>query len=324
MKVALFGASGKIGRRALALLRERGAQVSALVHRTPLPPAEAAGVRVVTGSITDAAAVDETVAGADVVLQMATTKEDPESFFEVSIKGTFHVLEACRRHRPRQFILLGGDAAMGIWFYPHPRPITETDPKIAYPGYYAFSKVMEETMTEQYRHQYGLATTILRSSWVFEDDDLLNHFSLLKNVNPAEKGHGFGEPSEATLELVRQGREHLPILLDREGNPLKRHIVHIDDVIHALDRMIDQPAAFNEDFNIAAPAAFDYHEAAACLAEKTDLPTVEIPCPDYHGFEIDISKARERIGYAPKNDFATMADRAIAWRKQHGSANAPR
>ena len=39
MKVALFGASGKIGTRALALLRERGHEVRALIHRTPLPEA---------------------------------------------------------------------------------------------------------------------------------------------------------------------------------------------------------------------------------------------------------------------------------------------
>ncbi|MCB1062611.1 MAG: NAD(P)-dependent oxidoreductase [Verrucomicrobiae bacterium] len=316
MKVALFGASGKIGTRALALLRERGHEVRALIHRTPLPEAFATEVETVPGSVTDTKSVDAMVSGADIVLMMATTKEDPATFFDVSIKGTFQILEACRRHRPRQVILLGGDAAQGIWFYPHPQPISETDPKIAYPGYYAFSKVMEETMAEQYRHQYGLATTILRSSWVFDGDDLLNHFSLLKNVDPAEKGHGFGEPSEATLDLVRAGEEHLPILLDRDGEPLHRHIVHIDDVIHALDRMIANPAAFNEDFNIAAPAAFDYRTAANCLAEKTGLPTIEIPCPDYHGFEIDISKARERIGYDPQNDFATMADRAIAFRKK--------
>lgn len=316
MKAALFGASGKIGRRALALLKERGIPARALIHRQNLPEDLASGVEIVRGSVTDHDVVDATVEGADIVLQMATAKEDPATFFDVSIKGTFHTLEACRRHRPRQFILLGGDAAMGIWFYPHPRPISETDPKIAYPGYYAFSKVIEETMTEQYRHQYGLAATILRSSWVFDQDDLLNHFSLLHNVNPSEKGHGFGEPADETLDMARQGREHLPILLDRDGIPLRRHIVHIDDVMHALDLMLDHPAALNEDFNIAGPAAFDYRSAAAYLAGKTGLPTVEIPCPDYHSFEIDISKAKETLGYAPKNDFAAMADRAIEWRAQ--------
>ena len=44
--------------------------------------------------------------------------------------------------RIRQFLLFGGDAAMGIWFYPQPIPIDEITPD-GLPGYYAFSKVME-------------------------------------------------------------------------------------------------------------------------------------------------------------------------------------
>ena len=48
------------------------------------------------GSITDAKAVDDTVRGADIVVQLATTKEDADTFFDVSIRGTFNVLEACR------------------------------------------------------------------------------------------------------------------------------------------------------------------------------------------------------------------------------------
>jgi len=83
-----------------------------------------------------------------------------------------------------------GYAALGIWFYPQPIPLDENHPLTAYPGYYAFSKVMEETMAAQYSVQYGVPITVLRSSWVFEGSDLLNHFSLLRNVNPAEPGHG--------------------------------------------------------------------------------------------------------------------------------------
>lgn len=314
MIVALFGASGKIGRRAIPLLRDSGAEVRALIHRTPLPDDLAEGVETRRGSVNDAKAVDALVAGADIVLQMATTKEDPDTFFDVSIRGTWEILDACRRHRPSQFLLLGGDAARGIWFSPHPEPIRETDPAVAYPGNYAFSKVIEETMTEQYHHQYGLGTTILRSSWVFDGDDLLRHFSLLENVDPAEPGHGFGPVPEHVLALVREGREHIPVLVDAEGSPLTRHIVHIDDVIQGLRLMIDNPDALGEDFNIAAPAPFDYRTAAEELSAKLGFPTIEIPCPDYHGFSIDISKAREVLGYAPENDFSRMADRAIAAR----------
>lgn len=311
--VAIFGASGKLGRHALALLARRGMTVRAMVHRTPV---NGGNVTSIQGSITDAKAVEETVRGADIVVQLATTKEDAETFFEVSVRGTFHILEACRRQGVKQFILFGGDAAQGIWFYPQPIPIDENHPLTAYPGYYAFSKVMEETMAAQYAVQYGVPVTVLRSSWVFEEDDLLHHFSLLKNVRPSEPGHGFGDVGEEAHALVRAGEERIPILLDAAGAPLRRHIVHVDDVMHAFDRMLGNPSAFGQSFNIAGPSAFDYRVAAEYLAKKTGVPVIELGCPKYHPFEINITRARTVLGYAPENDFYRMADRAIAARER--------
>lgn len=309
---AIFGASGKLGRHALAVLERRGIAARVLVHRTPVEGAEVSCVR---GSITDAKAVEETVRGSDIVVQLATTKEDADTFFDVSVRGTFNILEACRRQGVKQFILFGGDAAQGIWFYPQPVPIDENHPLTAYPGYYAFSKVMEETMAAQYAVQYGVPVTVLRSSWVFEGDDLLNHFSLLNNVNPAEPGHGFGEVSDDILALVRAKQERIPILTDARGAPLRRHIVHVDDVMQAFDRMIGNPSALGQTFNIAGPSAFDYRVAAEYLSKRLDVPVIEIPNPQYHPFEINITRARSVLGYAPENDFFRMADRAIEERK---------
>ncbi len=305
---AVFGASGKLGRRVIAALQGRGIAVRGLVHRTPI---DGTNVISIPGSITDPAAVNAVVEGADFVIQLATAKEDASTFFDVSLRGTFNVLEACRRQKIRQLILVGGDAAFGIWFFPQPIPIDENHPKMAYPGYYAFSKVMEETMAEQYAIQYGVPITILRSSWVFEGADLLQHFSLLHNVRPAEPGHGFGEISEETLRLVRARQERIPILTDAQGVPLRRHIVHVDDVMQAFDRMLDSPSAIGQSFNIAGPAAFDYRVAADYLSRQLNIPTVELRCPDYHPFEINITRARSVLGYAPENDFFRMADRAI-------------
>ncbi len=307
--VAVFGASGKLGRQALGVLKQRGCPVRALVHRTPV--ADAASVQ---GDIADARAVEEVVKGADIVVQLATTKEDSATFFDVSVRGTFHILEACRRHGVRQFILFGGDAACGIWFYPQPIPIDENHPRAAYPGYYAFSKVMEEAMAEQYGIQYGVPVTVLRASWVFEGEDLLHHFSLLRNVNPAEPGHGFGEVTGEVLALVRAGEERIPILTDVRGTPLRRHIVHVDDVMQAFDRALDNPSALGQTFHIAAPSAFDYGVAADYLSQRLGIPTVEISSPRYHPFEINITRARTVLGYSPENDFFRMADRAIAAR----------
>ena len=309
--VAVFGGSGKIGRRVLRVLERRGLAIRALVHHAPV---ESMDLTAVSGSVTDPEAVAQVVKGADAVVQLATTKEDPATFFDVSLRGTFNILEACRKEPVKQFILLGGDAAFGIWFYPQPIPIDENHPRAAYPGYYAFSKVLEEVMTEQYAVQYGLPYSILRSSWVFEGDGLLHHFSLLENVDPAEKGHGFGDVGEEILALVRAGQERVPILVDRDGVPFRRHIVHIDDVMQAFDKMLGNESALGQSFNIAAPAPFDYRVAAEYLSQKLGIPTVEIRCPQYHSFEINITRARTVLGYAPENDFFRMADRAIAAR----------
>jgi len=256
------------------------------------------------------------VAGADVVVQLATTKEDPETFFDVSVRGTLNALEACRGEDIKQFILLGGDAAFGIWFYPQPIPIDENHKLMAYPGYYAFTKVMEEVMVEQYSIQYGIPYSILRSSWVFEGDDLLTHFSLLDNVNPAEPGHGFGEVAPEIMALVEAGEERVAVQVDEAGRPYHRHIVHIDDVVQAFGKIIGNPTALGHSFNIAGPSAFDYQVAGDYLSECTGVPTIDIVCPGYHSFEINITKARTMLGYAPENDIFRMIDRALQHREQ--------
>jgi nucleoside-diphosphate-sugar epimerase len=309
---AVFGASGKLGRHVLKVLSSRGISVRALVHRTPIVDHN---VECIYGDIADISAVRETIRGADAVVHLATTKEDSETFFDVSLRGTWNILEACCDSAVQQVLLFGGDAAFGIWFYPQPIPIDENHSLTAYPGYYAFSKVMEETMARQYSIQYNVPVSILRASWVFQDDDLLQHFSLLENVNPAEPGHGFGEVPENILQLARDGEERIPILTDEKGIALNRHIVHVDDVMQAFDKMLGNDAAINENFNIAAPAAFNYRVAAEYLSCKMNVPTVEIPCK-YFGFEININRARSILSYAPENNFFTMADRAIEFRRQ--------
>ncbi len=124
--VLVTGASGKLGSAIAQALVGAGYRVRALQHRSPV---RVEGVEVWPGSVTDAAAVHAAVDGMDAVCQLATTKEDGATFFDVSVRGTLHLLEACRDSgHVRQFLLSGGDAAMGIWFYPQPLPINETMP----------------------------------------------------------------------------------------------------------------------------------------------------------------------------------------------------
>lgn len=310
--LAVFGGSGKLGQALIAHFLSKGLTVRAMVHKTPLP--EAPGLQSISGDVRSLADVKNVLDGCDGVLCLATTKEDPDTFFEVSLKGTFNILEAARETQPKQLLLAGGDAACGIWFYPHPEPIDEQHPLMAYPGYYAFSKVMEEVMFNQYFIQYKVPTSILRMSWIFEKVDILNHLSL-RNLNPAEKGHGWDEYLTDDLRaVIAAGENRVPILVNQDGVPYTRHIVHLEDVVQAFDKAVGNPAALGETFNIAAPAAFRYDRAAAYLSEKIGLPTCTITAAGYHSFEINVNKAKAVLGYEPQYDIYGIIDKALEYR----------
>jgi len=312
-KLAVFGGSGKLGQALINHFLSQGLSIRAMVHRTSLP--EAKGLESVAGDIRKVDNVRQVMAGCDGVLCLATTKEDPETFFDVSLKGTFNVLEAARDADIKQLILAGGDAACGIWFYPHAGPIDETHPLMAYPGYYAFSKVMEEVMFGQYNIQYALPTTVLRMSWIFEKADILNHLSL-RNLNPAEKGHGWDEYLTDELRaMLNRGENRVPILVNDKEQPYTRHIVHLNDVVQAFDRALGNPASLGETFNIAAPAAFQYDKAADYLAAKTGMKTATITASGYHSFEINIGKARKVLGYDPQYDIYKIIDAGLEWQE---------
>ncbi|MDB5175791.1 MAG: putative NADH-flavin reductase [Candidatus Saccharibacteria bacterium] len=67
MKVTVFGSAGKLGSEIVSLLLHDGHAVVAFVHRNN-PYAATAGVKVVKGSITDIAAVEDAIAGSDAVI----------------------------------------------------------------------------------------------------------------------------------------------------------------------------------------------------------------------------------------------------------------
>ena len=63
------------------------------------------------------------MAGVTHVVHLATVKETPGLVMDVTVKGLFLLLEAARESPPfKQFMLIGGDAGMGHFFYDHPTP----------------------------------------------------------------------------------------------------------------------------------------------------------------------------------------------------------
>jgi UDP-glucose 4-epimerase len=315
-RILVTGATGKVGRafidRFLADPGFSAFTVRALCHNRTLEAGER--LEVVKGSLEHRQVASDAVREVTHVLHLATSKETPESVMDVAVKGIFWLLEACRSSPSfEQFILIGGDNSVGHFVYPHPVPVTETQKHTAYAGCYALSKVLDEVILEQYYIQYGLAGCCLRASWIMEKDDFRYQLSFGEDV--------FGGPrwrnlvgAERAEELVQLGA--VPVMLDPQGEPVKRNFVHVDDLIAAILRAIDHPKAHQQTFNICMDEPVDYGELAAYLAESRGLPSVRIPTP-YHSTWLDNTKAKFLLGWRPRYDLKEMAD--AAWDYKRGA-----
>jgi UDP-glucose 4-epimerase len=313
-RILITGATGKVGQTFIKRLLDDRAYdrftLRALVHQRALPGNER--LEIVRGSIEDRQTVENALDGVSHVVHLATCKETPDQIMDVAVKGLFWLLESCRTSPTfRQFILIGGDAGVGHFVYPHPIPVTETQKHSAYPGCYALSKVLEEVMLEQYYIQYQLNGCCLRAPWIMEKDDFKAQLSFGEDV--------FGGPRWRDLVGAQQAEGYvrtqtIPVMLDPDGKPVKRNFVHVEDLVSAILLALDHPSARQQTFNICMDEPVDYGELAAYLAASRGLSSVEIRTP-YHSTWLDNTKAKFLLGWRPTYDLKKMVDAAWEYRR---------
>ena len=311
--ILVTGGSGKIGRSVIPELIDAGYRLRAM--QLPDEPVEVNGVETITGTLSDEKLVEKAIEDMDAIIHLANVKENRDTFMDVNVKGTFYLLDAAMRcGHIKQFIQAGSDARAGIYYYPQPIPITESHRHSGYPSYYPLSKVLEETMVEQYIIMYNLTATALRFSWVHDEDDIIAHATL--------KEPNFGVPvwrelvtTEEQKAYFENNQDAVACMLNSDGSPSIRHIVGIKDVVQSIMLAIDNPITIGEAFNVSGPAPFSYKVMADYMAEKLDLPVVEFTNPEFHNFCIDLSKSRCVLGYNPEYDIFKIVDDAVAFRK---------
>jgi UDP-glucose 4-epimerase len=319
-RVLITGATGKVGTALIKRMLSEKAFSSVIIralchHREPEPNER---IEIVHGSIEHVETVEKALDGVTHVIHLATCKETPDQIMDVAVKGLFWLLETCRVSPTfQQFILIGGDAAIGHFVYPHPIPVTETQKHSAYEGCYALSKVLEEAMLEQYYIQYGMNGCCLRAPWIMEKDDFKYQLSFGEDV--------FGGPRWRELVGAQQADSYIqagtiPVMLDPDGVAVKRNFVHVDDLVSAILLSLDHPKARQQTFNISMDEPVDYGEMARYLMESRKLPSVGIKT-GYHSTWLDNTKAKFLLGWRPEVDMQKMID--LAWNYKR-AANDPR
>ena len=313
-RILVTGATGKVGshfiRRVLSAEDTRDTTIRALCHNRSLEPRD--HLEIFKGDISDREVVRAAMSGITHVVHCATCKETEESVIDVTVKGLFWLLEECRLSKSfRQFILIGGDAAVGHFFYPHPNPVTEKQKPSAYPGCYALSKVLEEVMLEQYFVQYDLSGCCLRAPWIMEKDDFKFTLSFGDDVFGGPRWKDFVDP--ATAKGYHESGT-VPLMLDPNGDPLKRNFVHVSDLVEAIILALDHTKAQRQTFNICMDEPVDYRQVADYLLQSRGIRSVEIKTP-YWSTWLDNTKAKFLLGWRPAYDLQRLIDEAWSYQR---------
>jgi nucleoside-diphosphate-sugar epimerase len=313
-RILVTGATGKVGShfidRILHSESHRDTTIRALLHNRSLEPQER--LEQIRGNISDREVVRAAMQGITHVVHCSTCKETPDNVIDVTVKGLFWLLEGCRTSNSfQQIIVIGGDASLGHFFYSHPVPVTEQQKHSAYPGCYALSKVLEEVMLEQYFIQYNIAGCCLRAPWIMEKDDFKYSLSFGEDV--------FGGPRWRELVGAQRADEYLknntvPLMLDPEGQPIKRNFVHVSDLVDSMILALDHPKAKQQTFNICMDEPVDYRQVAEYLRETRGFPSVEIRTP-YWSTWLDNSKAKFLLGWRPRYDLHRLIDAAWSYQR---------
>jgi len=172
-KVFVTGGSGFVGRELLGELRRRGVSARALA-RSPAAQkvVRELGAEPVAGDLDDVAAMEQGMAGCDVVVHAAAWVKDtgPRAEFErANVQGTRNVLTAARAAGVKRFVHVGTEAVLADG-----RPIVRADEEVSYParpaGLYPETKGAAERLVREASRD-GFAAMAVRPRFIWGKGD---------------------------------------------------------------------------------------------------------------------------------------------------------
>ena len=180
-RVLVTGATGFIGGQLVARLAiDGGAEVRALVRSfDSVAQIARFPVTFVRGDIANADAVDQAVAGTDVVFHCAYGKDgDDQSRKSTTVNGAEHVMAAALRHKVSRVVFISTFSVYGDFKVAE---LDETAPRKITGDIYGDSKIDAENVAFRYWEQHRLPVSIVQPTIVY------GPFGFTFTVNPLRR-----------------------------------------------------------------------------------------------------------------------------------------
>jgi UDP-glucose 4-epimerase len=268
------------------------------------------GFSYVLDSVMNRALMLELIDRADVVFHLAAAVgvrlivEEPVRTIETNIKATELMLELCARKR-KPVLLASTSEVYGKLDKPK---FSEEDDVVLGPTSrarwcYAASKIIDEFLAKAYFKEKGLPAVVVR---------------LFNTIGPRQTGqYGMVAP-----RFVKQALAGEPITVYGDGTQ-RRSFTWVGDVVDALIKLIQQPEAYGEVFNIGHTDEISIYKLAELVKAMTESRSdiVFIPYEQAYesGFEDmarrlpNLTKIQRIIGYRPTLTLPQMLESIIAY-----------
>ena len=220
---------------------------------------------------------------------------DPLHYEDVNVRGTLLLLEELKKSEGTRFVFASSSSVYGA---NENVPFTEADDIHRPVSPYAATKRAGELHAFTYHHLYGIPTTCLRFFTVY---------------GPRQR------PEMAIHKFVRHVHEDRPIPFFGDGST-RRDYTYIDDIVDGVARSVDRCEGY-EIYNLGESQTTSLAELVELIGEACGKEPVLDKQPMQPGdvkiTYADVSKAKEKLGYAPSTLVRDGLAKFVDWYREH-------